>query len=132
MPLSGVRAIAPTGETYLRPGVSHQTLASPLRASLAAPAVSLRPTDNVETDDTLSGEVADVYAASRDGGYESRTLADQIDPREPYVLYTVRSGDTLSEIADTYDTTVDNILLNNAEVSDGGWIAPASGSSSPW
>lgn len=124
VPLSGVRAIAPTGETYLRPGFSHQTLASPLRASLASPVVPLRPTENVETDDTLSDEVADVYAASQDDGYESRTLADQIDPREPYVLYTVRGGDTLSQIADTYDTTVDNILLNNAEVSDGGWIAP--------
>ena len=40
----------------------------------------------------------------------------------PYEVYTVRSGDTLGGIAATYDTTVDNILLNNAEVVDAGFI----------
>ena len=122
VPLSGVRAIAPTGEAFLRPGVSHETLASPLRASLASFAASLRPTGNVETDDTLSDEVADVYAASQDSGYENRPLAEIIDPTRPYELYTVRGGDTLLAIALTYDTTVDNILLNNAEVVDAGSI----------
>ena len=43
-------------------------------------------------------------------------------PTFPYVLYTVRPGDTLGQIADTYNTTVDNILLNNVEVDEGGWI----------
>ena len=118
VPLSGVRAIAPTGENFLRPGVSHETIASPRRAALVTPDV-LRPTENVDTDDTLSDRVADVSASRFDEGYESRTLADQIDPRAPYVLYTVRGGDTLLAIAFTYDTTVDNILLNNAEVADG-------------
>jgi len=123
-PLSGVRAIAATGETFLRPGVSHTTAESPLRASLASPQASLRPTGDVATDDTLTREVGRVYAARTDDGYEVRALADQIAPSVPNVIYEVREGDTLGEIAETYGTTVDNILRNNAEVDQGGWIAP--------
>ena len=123
-PLSGVRAIASTGEAFLRPGVSHTTADSPLRASLAVPRGSLRPTGDVATDDTLTSEVGRAYAARTAGGYEVRALVEQIDPQAPYVVYEVREGDTLGEIAETYDTTVDNILRNNAEVDEGGWIAP--------
>ena len=122
-PLSGVRAIAPTGETFLRPGVSHATRESPLRASLPpAEVVQMRPTENVADDNTLTEGVGRVFAARTDDGYEIRVLTDQIDPDVPYVLYTVRPGDTLGQIADTYNTTVDNILLNNVEVDEGGWI----------
>ncbi|HCU99933.1 MAG TPA: hypothetical protein DGL25_01925 [Dehalococcoidia bacterium] len=124
-PLSGVRAIAPTDESFLRPGVSHKTRESPLRGTLPGLQVAqLRPTENVATDETLSDGVADAAAASSDQGYELRPLTERIDPTVPYVLYVVRAGDTLSEIADTYETTIDNILLNNAEVAEGGWIAP--------
>ncbi len=115
-PLSGVRAIAPTGESFLRPGVSHTTIASPLRAALATPQVPLRPTDPVAEGETISDGVGRATAAGQDAGYDIRALTDQIDPEEPYVIYEVRGGDTLGEIAETYDTTVDNILLNNAEV----------------
>ncbi len=100
------------------------TADSPLRASLAVPRGSLRPTGDVATDDTLTSEVGRAYAARTDGGYEVRALVEQIDPQAPYVVYEVREGDTLGEIAETYDTTVDNILRNNAEVDEGGWIAP--------
>lgn len=123
-PLSGVRAIAPSGETFLRPGVSHGTLESPLRASLVSRQVPLRPTGGVATDDTLTSGVDRVTAASTDAGYETRSITSQIDPEEPFELYEVRSGDTLGQIAETYGTTVDNILLNNAELDQGGWIDP--------
>lgn len=121
-PLSGVRAIAPTGETFLRPGVSHATLRSPLRATLATPAVSLRPTENVAEGETLTDGVGRATAAGADSGYDVRVLTDRLDPEEPYVIYVVRGGDTLGEIAEIYDTTVDNILLNNAEVVEGDYI----------
>ena len=122
-PLSGVRAIAPTGESFLRPGVSHDTDESPLRASLATTqAAPMRPTANVADASTISETVGRVYAARTDDGYEIRVLTDQIDPDAPYVLYTVRPGDTLGQIAETYNTNIDNILLNNVEVDEGGWI----------
>ncbi len=117
-PLSGVRAIAPTGETLLRPGVSHETVASPLRASLPAP-----DTERWLRED-VTESVAEVSAASAEVGCGQQALSDQIDPRAPYILYEVKSGDTLGAIAESCKTTVDNILLNNAEVDAGGWIAP--------
>ena len=79
-PLSGVRAIAPSGETFLRPGVSHTTHESPLRASLPT-----QPSDDVATDHTLTRSVDEVADAE---GCGRRALTEQIDPREPYVLYT--------------------------------------------
>ena len=117
-PLSGVRAIAPTGETLLRPGVSHETVPSPLRASLPPPAAEQWRREDV------TESVAEVSAATTAIGCGQQALTDQIDPRAPYVLYEVQAGDTLGEIAESCDTTVDNILLNNAEVDAGGWIAP--------
>ena len=124
-PLSGVRAIASTGEELLRPGVSHDTEKSVLRtAHLPSRVPQLRPTDTVNAGGTLSGGLVRAAADTRDAGYEVRPLSEQIDPTVPYVVYEVRSGDTLGEIAETYGTTVDNILLNNAEVGEGGWIAP--------
>ena len=122
VPLSGVRAIAPTGESFLRPGVSHGTVESPLRAALATPQVPLRPTEDVAEGETISYGVGRATAAGQDAGYDVRALTDQIDPEEPYVIYTVRGGDTLGEIAETYSTSVDNILLNNAEVVEGDYI----------
>ena len=122
-PLSGVRAIASTGEAFLRPGVSHETTESPLRASLPTPEiVQLRPTGDSD-DTTLTGGVVAAAASAEDAGYEVRPLAERIAPSVPNVIYTVREGDTLGAIAETYGTTVDNILLNNAEVGIGGWIA---------
>ena len=124
-PLSGVRAIVSTGEELLRPGVSHDTEKSVLRtAHLPSRVPQLRPTDTVNAGGTLSGGLVRAAADTRDAGYEVRPLSEQIDPTVPYVVYEVRSGDTLGEIAETYGTTVDNILLNNAEVGEGGWIAP--------
>ena len=114
-PLSGVRAIAPSGETFLRPGVSHTTDESPLRASLPT-----QPSDNVPTDDTPFTRIVDEVADAE--GCGRRALTEQIDPREPYVLYTIRPGDTLGHIAEACGSTVQNILLNNAEVDDAGFI----------
>ena len=125
VPLSGVRAVVVTGEELLRPGVSHGTRESPLRESLPpAQGAQLRPTDNIKAGETFSDSFNRVTGESRDEGYEQRPVSEQIDPTAPYVFYEVRAGDTLSGIADTYRTTVENILFNNAEVDEGGWIAP--------
>jgi len=113
-PLSGVRAIAPTGETFLRPGVSHATTESPLRDSLP------NHQDSGEKPDegTLTDGVGEASAEAEGAGCGLRALAEQIDPTEPYVLYVVRPGDTLGHIAEACGSTVNNILLNNAEVDD--------------
>ena len=110
-PLSGVRAIAPGGEAFLRPGVSHATAESPLRDSLP----NLQDSGGNPDDGTLT-ESVEAAAPETDCGL--RALAEQIDPTEPYVLYVVRPGDTLGHIAEACGSTVNNILLNNAEVDD--------------
>ncbi|MCG8483480.1 MAG: glycosyltransferase, partial [Clostridia bacterium] len=38
------------------------------------------------------------------------------DPSNPYIPYTIRSGDTLREISKKYSTTVNEIVLTNPEV----------------
>ncbi len=118
-PLSGVRAVATTQEELLRPGVSYVTTASPLRSSLPPSRISqLRPTENVDTDETLTGGM--VQATSDED--DPLPLSEQIDPTSPFSLYTVREGDTLGGIAERYGTTADNILRNNAEVDGDGWL----------
>ena len=111
VPLSGVRAIAPTGETLLRPGVSHKTVSSPRRVSLPHRRAPVTPDFPVPRPSTGTG-------------CGEQPIANQIDPPAPYVLYTVKAGDTLGEIAESCDTTVDIILDNNAEVDAGGLIVP--------
>lgn len=124
-PRWGVEANAPTGETVLRPGVRHDTVESSLRTSLPAPTAVLRPaTDDFAAHNTVSEAVAVAAGALKDAGYEVRPLADRIDPQVPTVLYTVREGDTLRAIAETYGTTVDNILRNNVESDEGGFVPP--------
>ena len=124
-PRWAVEADAPTGETVLRPGVRHDTVASPLRASLPPPTAAPRyATDDFATDHTVAEAVAVAAGAVKDAGYEVRPLADRIDPQVPTVLYTVREGDTLLAIAETYGTTVDNILRNNVESDEGGYVPP--------
>ncbi len=120
-PLSGVRAIAAQGDAFLRPGVSHTTVESPLRVSYTSPAVTARATEVASRSSFTAGLVG-AAAGSGENGIDTRPLVDQLDPREPYVFYTVRPGDNLHAIATEYETTVDNILINNAEVNEGGWI----------
>ena len=121
-PLSGVRAIASTGEGLLRPGVSHETTESPLRGAPSGTRVTLRPTEGLAGGDTVSEAIGEAAAGGSDIGCGQNALTDRIDPLVPAVLYTVRPGDTLLEIANSCGTTIDNILLNNAEVSDGDFI----------
>jgi len=121
----GVQANASTGETVLRPGVSHDTVESPLRTSLPSPEAAPRyANDDFSTENTVSEAVAVAAGAVKDAGYEVRPLAERIDPQVPTVLYTVREGDTLRAIAETYGTTVDNILRNNVESNEGGFVPP--------
>ena len=121
-PLSGVRAIASTGEGFLRPGVSLETAESPLRGTSSDDRVTLRPTEGLAGGDTVSEAIEEAAAGGSDVGCGQNTLTDRIDPRVPAVLYTVRPGDTLLEIAESCGTTIDTILINNAEVSDGDFI----------
>ncbi len=121
-PLSGVRAIASTGEGFLRPAVSIETSESPLRGTSSDDRVALRPTEGLAGADTVSEAMGEAAAGGSDIGCGQNALTDRIDPQIPVVLYTVRPGDTLLEIAESCGTTIDTILINNAEVSDGDFI----------
>ena len=116
VPLSGVRAIAVTGDAFLRPGVSHTTVESPLRASRESAAATVRATENVASRSSFTAGLVEAAAGSGENGIDTRPLVDQLDPLEPYVFYTVQKGDNLDVIATEYGTTVDNILINNAEL----------------
>ena len=121
-----LQASVAAGEAVLRPGVSHDTVESPLRASLPSPEPVRRHhhTHHTSTDDTVSEAVAVAAGAVKEAGYEVRALTERIDPQVPTVLYTVRQGDTLRAIAETYGTTVENILRNNVEADEGGFVPP--------
>lgn len=120
----GAEADRATGEAVLRPGVRHDTVESPLLASLPTAAAARPVTSAFTADNSVSAAVAVAAGALKDAGYEVRPLVDRIDPQVPTALYTVREGDTLRAIAEAYGTTVDNILRNNVESHEGGSIPP--------
>lgn len=61
-------------------------------------------------------------AASAPGG-GVQPLADIVDPREPFVLYTIQSGDSASQVAERFDIQLRTLLDNNPHLGDGELIS---------
>lgn len=61
-------------------------------------------------------------AASAPGG-GVQPLADIVDPREPFVLYAIQSGDSASQIAERFDIELRTLLDNNPHLGDGDLIS---------
>ncbi len=100
-----------THDSYLRPSVGHNTLVSAITSSPASEVLGLRAASAIEPASSFSAGVA-----AAGGGMAS--LADRIDPLDPYFFYVTRPGDTLSIIAQAYGLSVDTILDNNPTVTD--------------
>lgn len=114
---SGVVGVSQAAhDSYLRPTVSHETLESTVARSAISEVLGLRAAGAIEPSSSLSTGITAAAATDSDGGVTS--LADFLDPRDPYFFYTTQAGDSLSLIAQTYGLSIDSILDNNATVVD--------------
>jgi murein DD-endopeptidase MepM/ murein hydrolase activator NlpD len=112
--LSGVVGAAPAqAKAYFQPGPSNQTRES-VSALEARPDVkSVRATGAISPVSSFSSGVAAAAAASGEDGAGVKPLADILDPRQPFILYTAQPGDSPAAIADRYGITVRTLLDNN-------------------
>jgi len=98
---------------YFRPGTSNQTRES-VSALEARPDIrSVRATGAISPVSSFSSGVAAAAAASGEDGAGVKPLADILDPRQPFILYTAQPGDSPAGIAERYGITVRTLLDNN-------------------
>lgn len=108
---------------YLRPGTSLRTLDSVVAMTRVSDVASVRAIGGVSPTASFSSGVAAASASSGVEGAGVTALADIVDPRKPFVIYTTRPGDTVSGIATRYGIEVGTLLDNNPTVADKNLIA---------
>ncbi|MGI8927190.1 MAG: peptidoglycan DD-metalloendopeptidase family protein [Tepidiformaceae bacterium] len=116
---SGMASVAePRAATFLRPSGGHQTRESVTALTSRADTATVRAAGAVSPTTTFS---AGVSAATASSGVENagvRALADIVDPRRPFELYTTQAGDSVSSVAARYNIQAGTLLDNNPTVED--------------
>ncbi len=122
-PFSGV-----TGSTqgrdlaFFRPAYTNQTNASSALLATKADTASVRAAGGVSPTASFTSGVAAAAANTGEADTGVTPLADIIDPRQPFILYTTEPGDTVSAIATRYGVSNATIVMNNPEVSNANLI----------
>ncbi len=107
-----------TSYAYFRPSTSNQTIASVAVLTARADTASLRAAGGISPTSSFSSGVAAAAATSGEQDAGVKPLADIVDPRQPFIIYTARPGDTASTIAAEHGIAQATLLMNNTEVSN--------------
>ncbi len=117
---SGVAGVAPEQrDNFLQAGTSLRTLNSVAAMTRSSDVASVRAVGGVSPTASFSAGVSAAVATSGSTGGGVTALADVIDPRQPFIIYKVQAGDTVSKIADTYGILPGTILDNNPTLGSG-------------
>jgi murein DD-endopeptidase MepM/ murein hydrolase activator NlpD len=116
--LSGVTGSATQARSYayFRPGSSNQTRESVAALELRSDALSIRAAGGVSPTSALSSGVSAAAAISGEQGAGLKPLADIVDPRQPFALYTAQPGDSTSLVAEKFGISLRTLLDNNLTV----------------
>jgi murein DD-endopeptidase MepM/ murein hydrolase activator NlpD len=107
----------------MRPGTSLRTLGSVVELTRVADVKSVRSVGGLSPTASFSSGVTAAAASSGVEGAGVTALADIIDPRKPFHIYTTVAGDTVGGIAADYGIKVETLLDNNPTVADQNLIA---------
>jgi murein DD-endopeptidase MepM/ murein hydrolase activator NlpD len=104
-----------------QPGLSNETLDSVAVQTAPIDVASIRSAGGVSPTASFTTSVAAAAAASGEEGSDGtiKPLADIVDPRQPFVLYTIVAGDTPSGIASKFGISLRTLLDNNPETDNG-------------
>ena len=118
--LAGTDSTA-AGLAVFQPGLSNETLNSVAVETAPVDVASIRSAGAVAPTATFTSSIAAAAAASGEEGSGGTItpLADIVDPRQPFILYTIVAGDTPSGIAAKFGIKLRTLLDNNAETNDG-------------
>ena len=112
--LSGLTgSTQPSSYAYFRPGGSNATQQSVAILTARADSASMRTAGGVSPNSAFSSGVAAAAAVSGEQGAGIKPLADIVDPRQPFVVYTAQPGDTTSGVAARYNISLRTLLDNN-------------------
>jgi murein DD-endopeptidase MepM/ murein hydrolase activator NlpD len=118
--LSGDTASLQT--TFFRPGASSATRESVLAIAIRSDAASVRASSGVSPTSSFSAGVSAAAAVSGEQGAGVAPLADIVDPKQPYVIYVVQPGDSVSLIAQRWGVKLETVLDNNPTIDENGLI----------
>jgi murein DD-endopeptidase MepM/ murein hydrolase activator NlpD len=116
--LSGVTGSATQARSYayFRPGSSNQTRDSVAALELTSDTLSIRAAGGVSPTSAFSSGVSAAAAVSGEQGAGLKPLADIVDPRQPFALYTAQPGDSTSLVAEKFGISLRTLLENNITV----------------
>lgn len=112
----------PLQATYFHPGSSNATRDSVLEIAVRADVASVRATSGVSPTSSFSAGVSAAAATSGEQGAGIAPLADIVDPKQPYAIYVVQPGDSVSRIAQRYGVKLETVLDNNPTIDEDGLI----------
>ena len=117
--LSGVTGSATArGTSFFQPGTSLYTRASVAAIVSNQDVVSVRAAGGVSPVSSFSSGVAAAAATTGEQGAGVQPLADIVDPRKPFVLYTAQPGDSPAAIAERFGIETGTLLDNNPTVAN--------------
>lgn len=99
-----------------RPPSTNQTSDSSALLATRSDASSVRAAGGVSPTSSFSAGVAAAAASSGEQDAGVKPLADIVDPRQPFILYTAQPGDSASLIAGKFGIALSTLLMNNPEV----------------
>jgi murein DD-endopeptidase MepM/ murein hydrolase activator NlpD len=108
--------------TYFHPGASNATRDSVLAIAIRSDVASVRASSGVSPTSSFSAGVSAAAAASGTQGAGVIPLADVVDPKQPYVIYVVQPGDSVSAIAERFGVKLETVLDNNPTIDQNGLI----------
>jgi murein DD-endopeptidase MepM/ murein hydrolase activator NlpD len=103
---------------YFRTSSTNSTNDSVAVLTAKVDSASIRAAGGVPPTSSFSAGVAAAAANSGEQGAGIKPLADIVDPQQPFVLYAVQPGDSVSAIAAKFGISQATISMNNPEVSD--------------
>lgn len=103
---------------YFRTSSSNSTNDSVAVLTAKVDHASIRAAGGVPPTASFSSGVTAAAVSSGEQGAGIKPLADIVDPQQPFVLYSVQPGDTVSAIAAKFGIKQSTISMNNPEVSD--------------
>jgi murein DD-endopeptidase MepM/ murein hydrolase activator NlpD len=98
---------------YFRASSSNLTNDSVAALAARSDTSSVRAAGGVSPTSSFSSGVSAAAADSGEAGAGVKPLADIVDPREPFVLYTAQPGDSTSAVAARFGITLRTLLENN-------------------
>ncbi|MEO9256383.1 MAG: LysM domain-containing protein, partial [Tepidiformaceae bacterium] len=103
---------------YFRTSSSNSTNDSVAVLTAKVDSASIRAAGGVPPTASFSSGVTAAAVNSGEQGAGIKPLADIVDPQQPFVLYSVQPGDTVSAIAAKFGIKQSTLSMNNPEVSD--------------